>query len=82
MAKKRVLSSDACPKTLQRRVHKIREVREMTSLEVEDEIRAMPREKRQELLIEALPLTIPTSHALAMKSILSISWSKLRTLRR
>ena len=68
---------------MKRRVDKVNEMRETVNLDVEDEIRARSREKRETLLKEtALPLAIPTDHSLAIKSSLSISWNKLRKLRR
>ena len=51
-------------------------------LDLEEEIQAMPREKRRELLWGSLPVEIPVDHSLAIKSSLSISWNKLRKLRR
>ena len=52
-------------------------------MDLVDEVKALPKAARQDLLNEAsLPLEIPADHALAMKANLSISWNKLRTLRR
>ena len=77
----RVPTSEASPKTVQRRVDNIREARESLGVCLEEEVRALSRESRQELLIEtALPIEIPPEHTLAMKANLSISWNKLRTL--
>ena len=79
----RVPTAEASPKTIQRRVHHIREVRESLGMGLEEEVRVLSKERRQELLKEvALPLEIPPEHTLAMKATLSISWNKLRTLRR
>lgn len=58
------------------------DVRKATSIDLEDEIKVLPQEKRHILLKDALPVTIPIDHTLAMKSSLSISWNKLRALRR
>ena len=62
----------------------ISDVREGIGLNLEEEIRALPKERRQKLLKDSLPVQIqlPVDHSLAMKSNLSISWSKLRKLRR
>lgn len=47
------------------------------------EIRCLSKEERQQLLHGAgLPVVIPTDHALAMKADLSLSWEKLRVIRR
>lgn len=77
------MASDASHKTVKRRVDKVKDMRETVNLEVEDEIRALSSEKRQALLKEtSLPLVVPIDHSLAIKSSLSISWNKLRKLRR
>ena len=56
---------------------------EAVGLRLEKELRALPKNKRQDLLRDiALPIEIPPDHSLAMKANLSISWSNLHTLRR
>lgn len=61
----------------------MQEVRGALSVDLAEEVRALPKTMRQKLLSEAsLPLEIPADHALAMKANLSISWNKLRSLRR
>jgi len=58
-------------------------VRGTLGIGLEDEVQALTRERRQELLkAVALPVEIPPEHALAIKVNLSISWNKLCTLRR
>lgn len=80
---KRVATSQATKKTIHRRLQHLRETRDTLGVELEDEVRALPKERRQKLLQEVgLPLEIPAPHALAMKATLAISWTKLRTLRR
>ena len=50
---------------------------------LEEQLRALPKNERQDLLRGiALLIEIPPDHSLAMKANLSVSWSKLRTLRR
>ena len=80
---KRVATAEASSKTVQRRLQQLRGTRSALRIELEDEMRALPKERRQQLLQEVgLPLEIPAEHALAMKATLSISWNKLRILRR
>ena len=79
----RVPTEEASQKTVQHRVHALREVRGALAVDLVEEVRALPKARRQELLSEAgLPLEIPSNHALAIKANLAISWNKLRTLRR
>ena len=79
----RVPTEEASSKTIQRRAHTIKEVRGALAVDLVEEVRALPKARRHELLAEAgLPLEIPSNHALAIKANLSISWNKLRTLRR
>ena len=83
MPTKSVEASCATKKTLHRRIQKIREARIALGIELEEEIRALSKQQRQNLLREVgLPLEIPIDHTLAIKSNLAISWTKLRTLRR
>ena len=82
MPVKRVAASNASSKTLHRRALRVEEMRETINLDVEDELTVMPRERRDALLKQSVPLTISVDHALAIKSMLSISWNKLRKLRR
>ena len=59
------------------------DVRRVLQLDIEDEVQAMSKERRRALLEDAsLPVEIPTAVSLAMKTTLSIPWSKLRILRR
>lgn len=79
----RVPSSEACSRTIKRRVHQLEDARGTLGIGLEEEVQALTRERRQELLkAVALPVEIPPEHALAIKANLSISWNKLRTLRR
>ena len=79
----RVATSDASSRTVQRRVQQVRDLRETLDVAIEEELRALPKIERQRLLREvALPIEIPADHTLAMKANLSISWNKLRVLRR
>jgi len=79
----RVDASEASTRTIQRRVQQVRTLRDHLGVGLEQELRALPMGERQELLKEvALPIQIPPDHCLAMKANLSISWNKLRTLRR
>ncbi len=79
----RVSTSEASSKTVQRRVLVVKEVRGSVSVGLNEELKALPKERRQELLRDvALPLEIPLEHTLAMKANLAISWNKLRTLTR
>ena len=65
-----------------RRVSHVQAVREVMGVSVDDEIKALSRTEREKLLAGvSLPLEISVDHSLAMKSNLSISWNKLRTLR-
>ena len=83
-----VKSSEACSKTLRRRSHCLSSIREAVSggdaiVQLQSEVRCLSREERQQLLQKAdLPVVIPTDHALAMKADLSLSWDKLRVIRR
>ena len=49
------------------------------SLDLDDEIQALPQDKRHALMKDALLVTI---HSNAIKLTLSISWSKLLVLRK
>ncbi len=70
----RVATSDASSRTVQRRVQQVKELRENLGVGLEEELRALPKNERQQLLREAaLPIEIPSDHSLA--------WNKLRTLR-
>ena len=77
MPTNRVDASEASTRTIQRRVQQVRTLRDHLGVGLEQELRALPMGERQELLKEvALPIQIPPDHCL------SISWNKLRTLRR
>ena len=79
----RVTAAEASPRTVTRRVSHVQAVRDVMGVCVDDEIQALPRTEREKLLAGAsLPLQISVDHSLAMKSNLSISWNKLRILRR
>ena len=83
VATPRVSTEQASQRTVHRRVTALREMRGALSVDLAEEVRALPKDRRRELLSEAgLPLEIPANHALAMKANLSISWNKLRTVRR
>ena len=58
------------------------DVRRVLQLDLEDEVQAMSKERRRALEDASLPVEIPTAVSLAMKTTLSIPWSKLRILRR
>ena len=78
----------SCSQTLRRRSHCLSSIREAVSggdaiVQLQSEVRCLSREERQQLLQKAdLPVVIPTDHALAMKADLSLSWDKLRVIRR
>ena len=79
----RVTAAEASPTTVTRRVSHIQAVRDVVGVSVDDEIRALPKTEREKLLAGvALPIEISVEHSLAMKSNLSVSWYKLRILRR
>ena len=70
----RVPAAEASPRTLQRHIQNISELRSSVGVGLQEEMRALPLEERQALLQEAaLPVQIPTEHTLAMKATLSIS---------
>ena len=83
-----VRSSEACSKILQLRSHCLSSIREAVSggnstTQLQSEIRCLSKEERQQLLHKAdLPVVIPMDHALAMKADLSLSWDKLRIIKR
>ena len=66
---KRVATAEASSKTVQRRLQQLRGTRSALRIELEDEMRALPKERRQQLLQEVgLPLEIPAENGLAMKA--------------
>ena len=81
--KKRVSTAavDACcSKTVQRRLSIVREVRSGIGLDLEEEIQAMPKRKEKRT-----PPRQSTGRSLTcyqVQFVLSISWNKLRKLRR
>ena len=75
-----VNTATATKKTIHRRLQQVQEVRNTLGIDIQEEVGT--KEEIQKLLNKALPLEIPAYHALAMKSTLVISWTKLRTLRR
>ena len=78
----RATAADASVRTVTRRMSHVQAVREVMGVSVDDEIKALSRTEREKLLAGiSLPLEISVDHSLAMKSNLSISWNKLRTLR-
>ena len=78
----RVATSEACSRTVHRRVQQVQNLRETLGVNLEKELRALPKNERQDLLRGiALLIEIPPDHSLAMKANHSVSWSKLRTLR-
>ena len=82
--------SDLSERTRKRRVHELQKTREHLSASssdsdilLQDEIRAMTNEERQQLLHDAgITLEIQPIDELAMKSMLGITWYGLRILRR
>lgn len=78
------MSQSAAPtkKTVNRRLRQVQVARSTIGVGLEDEVKVLPKQDRQKLLQDALPLEIPAEHTLAMKTSLGISWTKLRTLRR
>ena len=82
MSMSNVSTSEACPRTVQRRVRQVQGLRETLGVGLEQELRVLKCD-RQTLLQEAsLPIEIPADHSLAIKANLALSWNKLRTLRR
>ena len=78
-----VSAGEASSRTVRRRVHQVHSLRDVLGVQLEDEVKALSRSERELLLKEvALPVTVPIEHSLAIKSSLSISWNKLRTLGR
>ena len=83
MSMSNVSTSEACTRTVQRRVRQVQGLRETLGVGLEQELRVLSKCDRQKLLQEAsLPIEIPADHSLAMKANLALSWNKLRTLRR
>lgn len=84
----RVKSSEASSKTVTQRTRTLTELRTTisggdTSVQLKDEIRALSREEREDVLKEAqLPIIIPPDHALAIKADLALPWSKMRVISR
>ena len=81
----------ASTRTLKRRSSEMEEVRELISKgsskeQLQSEITALNKTERQSLLDSVLAtnarVAIPAEDILAMKADLSITWSKLRVLRR
>lgn len=79
----------ASTRTLKRRSLEIESVREVISKgssmeQLQYEIKTLSKQDRESLLESAIssPLVIPSAEVLAMKADLSVTWSKLRTLRR
>ena len=75
-------AAEASPRTVGRRLTHVQAVRKAVGITVDDEIKAMSKAEREQLLAGvSLPLEISVDHSLAMKSNLGISWNKLRVLR-
>lgn len=79
----------ASDRTLKRRSTEIEQVRELVSKgssmeQLKFEVKALTKQEREGLLESAItsPVTIPCDDVLAMKADLSVTWSKLRVLRR
>ena len=56
-----------------------------SSEQLQSEVKALSRQEREKLLDSAMsssPIAIPSGEVLSMKADLSITWSKLRILRR
>ena len=82
MSTSRVATPEACSRTVQHRVQQVQNLRQTLGVDLEEELRVLPENERQELLRgTALSIEI-CLHSLALKTNLSISWNKLRTLRR
>lgn len=83
-----VKSGEASSKTLQRRSHCLSGLLEVVSAgdgksQLSHEIKLFSKEEREQLLNMAdLPVVIPAGQGLAMKADLSLSWDKLRIIRR
>ena len=78
-----MLAAEACARTVRRRMRQVLSLRDAVGVSIEDEVNTLSKGKREQLLKDiALPIAIPLDHTLTIKSNLSISWNKLRTLRR
>ena len=78
-----VETASASTRTVKRRVQKVSELRDALGLSLADEVQALSKKKRaEELQGIGLPVQLPTDHSLAIKASLSMSWNKLRALRR
>jgi hypothetical protein len=86
-----VESSTASTRTLKRRSNEMELVRDLVSKgapakQMEYEIRTLGKKDREAILHQALgtaqSIAIPADQVLAMKADLSITWNKLRDMRR
>lgn len=85
----RVESSVASTKTLKRRSSEIEQVRDLVSKgssteQMQHEFKMLSEQERESLLgtVLSTPVVISSDEVLAMKADLSITWNKLRDLRR
>lgn len=79
----------ASNRTLKRRSTEIEHVRDLVSKgssteQMQYELKTLTKQEREKLLDSVIssPIVIPCDEVLAMKADLSITWSKLRDLRR
>ena len=83
-------SSAASDRTLKRRSGELELVRDVVSKgtpkeQLQYELKILTKEDREAILDTAIggsPITIPADQVLAMKADLSITWNKLRDMRR
>ena len=87
----RVESSAASDRTLKRRSSELELVRNIVSKgapveQLQNELKCLTKEDREAILDAAMggapSITIPADQVLAMKADLSITWNKLRVMRR
>ena len=77
-----VPTTDTSRATVTRRMKKVAQVRDSLDVTLQQEVKALSRQKRQEM-VEALnlPINVSAKQVLAMKSCLSLSWNTMRKLR-
>ena len=72
-------TEEANRETLKRRLETVAQVRESVDVTLQQEVKALSRQKRLEGL--DLPIQVSAKNVLAMKSCLSLSWNTMRKLR-
>ncbi len=91
MTTPRVSSEVASHRTLKRRSNEMEQMRDIVSKgssseQMKYEVKTLTKDERQSLLDDVLhqdtTIAIPSEEVLAMKADLSITWSKLRMMRR